>query len=272
MAIKASSRGSVVFLNIFKEFTADLIGAGIKFIIGICSPFLIDLYNKNGFRVYSNAVGNQVGCCVPIIFLPYDWLYLNQIQSPLVRRFKKLQHSTVVDSSVVWFYKNFQRDLESCSTIFNEWRLKQLLDAISSPTFDLSLSILAGIDELETNKLTAHLFVLKILSGEKFIQAGQISDELFLVLSGGFSATLSNDPKPIYQVCPGQIFGEAGMLTGLKRFENIVANEESEIAVFSRKSLEKLMKTEPALCAKLLLNVARINTIRLVPLIHLGKY
>ena len=54
----------------------------------------------------------------------------------------------------------------------------------------------------------------------------------------------------------GDTFGEIGFLTRASRTADVVARTDAEILVLSGDTLERLMRDEPAIAAKVLRNIA----------------
>jgi len=67
---------------------------------------------------------------------------------------------------------------------------------------------------------------------------------------------------------PGDVFGEIALVAGTPRCTNVTVSEDSEIFVFTRDHLDRLMKTAPELAAKVLLNISQTLSRRLIAATH----
>ena len=99
--------------------------------------------------------------------------------------------------------------------------------------------------------------LLKFAKGDAVIQTGNATDEMFVVVEGGIEVSFRNATLPTIQMGPGQVFGEIAMLSRTARTADCVATADTQLAIVSRQNLERLMKVEPEVCSRLLYNLSR---------------
>ena len=93
---------------------------------------------------------------------------------------------------------------------------------------------------------------------------GNATDEMFIVVEGGIEVSFRNAALPTFQMGLGQVFGEIAMLSRTSRSADCVATADTQLAIVSRQNLERLMKVEPEVCSRLLYNLSRILSRKLI--------
>lgn len=183
-------------------------------------------------------------------------LVFTNIQSvPLLRRFMHIKLGEQFPTDFCSYADN---------DIALEWCENQLLDTLltvraadlraSPETFD-------ALSGLETEELKAIVKLLKprrFEPGDTIIQAGANADEVFFLVSGTTSVTItlqSGQPKRIAGFAPGMTFGEMAIIDRAPRSANVAADSKVECLVLSLTDFDALDKSQPRIKAKLLQNL-----------------
>jgi len=103
------------------------------------------------------------------------------------------------------------------------------------------------------------------LPGESICQMDAPGDSMYLVKSGKVQIFLPGDPENIVlaELGPGKFFGEMSLLDKAPRSANVVALEQTEIYVLTRKHIAYLLEKEPKIAAKVMLALARVLSARI---------
>lgn len=100
----------------------------------------------------------------------------------------------------------------------------------------------------------------KIISyneGEYIIREAELEEALYIIISGSVCVTVSNEEKEVY-ICTigdGEVVGEAGIFTKVKRTANIKADVATVALALSRECLLNFLKKNPTSGTQLLMIV-----------------
>lgn len=245
-------RGPVLNKLLTKVFEAAL-RDGVHFGFVHCSPSLVDMYERMGYRRYTDNLADPVfGYKVPMVLVLHDRDYLMAVRSPFSRTLKNLPGDGPGLLSVEWF--NGAGDERLSLTAFSRERAgtpRNVLAGISSP-------ILNGLTEREIEKLGREGTVLSCRRVDTVVRENGYGNSMFVVLKGGVAVTLNGLDTPFVTYGPGDLFGEIAVVTGQPRTASVTMIEDGEVFVFSRDHLNRLMKTAPELAAKLLFNISAV--------------
>ena len=266
-AISPSHRGSLAAHLVTARMFDDIIDEGIDFVFSWCAPYLLGFYSQLGFHTYTHAVNDKNGLWTPIVLATRDWQHLKTVKSPLYKQLEKKGLCEGTHASVDWFHANYGNALDTSAAIYNDSVLDKIfsLDDGSKSGRNLqNISIFNSMSADEVNKIIGSSRILHFEAGEPIIQAGQIQDEMFVILEGEVEATLETPNTPVLRFGPGQVFGEIALLTRAKRVADYKATAASRLAFLTRQGLAKLMKVEPELSSRLLYNISQSLSLKML--------
>lgn len=87
-------------------------------------------------------------------------------------------------------------------------------------------------------------------AGERLVREGEEADSLYLLESGRVAVrkeTPGAAPLELARLGPGELFGEASLLTGEPRMASVVALEGCEVIVIGRAALAPILSADPSL-------------------------
>lgn len=87
---------------------------------------------------------------------------------------------------------------------------------------------------------------------------------MYIVISGEILERRLDGELPSFRIGPGQVIGEVALLTGTIRSTDFVAASDGQLASLSRQSMARFMKARPELAARLLFNLARLQSLKLI--------
>jgi predicted GNAT family N-acyltransferase len=263
--VKPTRRGSLAAVRLIEHAYIEGLKLNIKFLLAYCDPYLIDMYLQLGFRIHGDAIVDKDAYFTPLVLVMHDWDYLKEIKSPLYRAALHDGFSDKKDESVDWFYKIFGDEIEKRLAVFDIKQFSKMLlfDAQSPSTKDNSPRAIDGLSEQECQTILSFSNIVKCKKGFVIIQSGQVTQDMFIIIEGSVSVEIPYKIDKPFLLGPGQVFGEIAMLLRAPRSVNCVVEKDSKIAILSRQIFERILKVQPALANKLLLNLARTLAFRL---------
>ena len=126
-----------------------------------------------------------------------------------------------------------------------------------------AISLLDGLSDEERQTVLAAAEVRPFERHQVLVPLGDEYREIYCLLDGSAAVTAADD-RLLAVLGPGDTFGEIGFLRQIKRTANVVAQSDGEALVLSADAFERFLLHEPALAAKMLLNLSRELAGRLV--------
>ena len=114
--------------------------------------------------------------------------------------------------------------------------------------------------------LSRFMLVYRADPGAELIREGEAGDFMVLLIEGRievFKQDRRNAPRLMALITPGQSFGEMSMIDGEPRFASCIAAESCLLAVLTRAELARIILEQPALGAKILMELVLMLSQRL---------
>jgi CRP/FNR family transcriptional regulator, cyclic AMP receptor protein len=105
--------------------------------------------------------------------------------------------------------------------------------------------------------------VLRIGAGLALVQAGEMDRALYLLTEGSIGVRLPRDESPFKVIDAPSVLGELAFFDGLPRSATLVADSDIEVVRLDAAGFARLTENEPALAQSMLLDLARILSLRL---------
>jgi MFS superfamily sulfate permease-like transporter len=122
------------------------------------------------------------------------------------------------------------------------------------------VDLLQNLSEVELETFTKSLITLKFKKGEKIIEEGDDSRDLYLLKSGSMTVKMHLPGrkcyKRLYTYSPGIVFGEIALLDGGKRSAGIWAHEDTEVLKLPYECFQRLQNEQSEIAIKLIHNIA----------------
>jgi len=263
LMVSPEIRGTTILGRMVSGAYKKALHDGIQFDFCLSAPYLAQMYAQLGYRRYkSSIVDPSFGYDIPMVLALRDADHLTICRSPLLRFLKQFDPSNT-NSAVNWFRGHFSDALSEYDA--QSLDLSDTLDSITQPRGILSSeTVFAGLTIDELQELQTQTFPLRFEADDHLIRKEDQRDEMFIVLSGQLSVTLPGQQSPHTALGPGDIFGEIGLLTSTGRSADVIAQESGTALILTRQTMLRLMKNRPELAAKLLFNVGRTLSTRLI--------
>ena len=270
-AISPAHRGSLAAYLVTAKMFEDLIEDDIHFVFAWCAPQLYDFYSQLGFHIYSPLFSDDNGIWAPIVLATRDWEYLKSVRSPAYRYLERKKLCSDQHSSVRWFYDNYGGSIQPFLSTVEEEALEPLLSGGNDSNRGRSLKAPGIFDSLtaeDARKIIGSGRVLQFTTGEAIISTAQIQDEMFIIIDGEVLEKRLDGALPSSKIVSGQVIGEIAMLTGRVRATDYIAASDAKLVAMSRHGLAKLMKGNPDIASRLLYNLARLQSYKLLSANH----
>jgi CRP-like cAMP-binding protein len=230
---------------------------------GDCSPHLVPFYEHLGYRRYTRAYNDTAyGFKVPILMLIGDRQRLERVRSPIAR----LAAARPDDAEArAWFERTYPDYVRLDSAPFlSEGVFFDLLASRVATDPIHALRPLRGLERAEAERFLAQATTVRAEPGDRILRQGERGDALYVLLSGVAEVWLDEEPRaPVAVLGAGDPFGEIGFLTSEPRTANVVARSACEVLVLSGEFLGRFLRKEPAIAAKVLLELSRVLAGRL---------
>src|SRR3954451_1229750 len=93
--------------------------------------------------------------------------------------------------------------------------------------------------------------------GELLIRQGEISNSVYVVVSGRFEVWIEGQKNSINEIGVGEPIGEIGFFAGTPRTATIIAVRDSVVIELDRESFNEVVRQVPAIYETLLRTIAR---------------
>ena len=140
----------------------------------------------------------------------------------------------------------------------NDSLLERAAQLLITPT------ALADLSALDARTVMRKMVPQRLMQGTAFIKEGEVTytDFMMLVIEGEVmvtneASTSSSGGNLMSVIGAGSIIGEMGLLDGEQRSATCTASTDVTVAILSRDALLELIKSEPAVAARLLLAISK---------------
>ena len=117
------------------------------------------------------------------------------------------------------------------------------------------MPLFAGCPDTDLVAIARRCEVRHVARGEHLIHAGDVGDELFMLLSG--AARRGTTGERTRELGPGDYFGELALLDPAPRSMDVVATDDSIVGVLSGANFRLLLHAVPGVAPHLLASLAR---------------
>ncbi|WP_223292694.1 GGDEF domain-containing protein [Breznakiella homolactica] len=142
-------------------------------------------------------------------------------------------------------------------------KLNRILSPINDPSL-LKSPLFANMSELEFFAVTAFLERKHIAKDEAVFNEGDTGKEMFILLSGKLAAFVSQSDgtkRWMFNISPGDFFGEMSVIANEPRSATIVAREESDLMVLQGIDFYRIVFEHPMIGVKLLKAIGAVQNI-----------
>lgn len=257
LAIKEGFRGSQVLYMLMSKAYELARTSRTKFAYGGCNPHLVALNEQMGFRRFArNFTDPGYGLLIPLVMVVEDLEHLRAVRSPFYRIARKLPHESQCG-------QEFLRAFPQAAKYINSQLISKadLWTIITQKLGQSPLSAMPLLEGLSQDESAAFLHcgvILPCFANDRIVHHGEMSDEIFFLLSGSLLSQNSGFSRLIQ---PGQSFGGAGLIRPRPQHELIRAVVDSEVLVIPRPHFEKYCRRYPHAGSQLMKKLSLLTKI-----------
>lgn len=249
-------RGTDLIFRLFQTYLNFVNEHRIQLIFGDCEPHLLNLYLSMGFRTYAarNVNSLETGYLIPLVLVPEDLAYMRRINSPLLNVLKDFGDDARVPHCL--------SDLLAAGGAVRSQALTPGEEYLSEITQAIQLAenpvnLFDGLSEDEKARCLTKSNAIQCRAGDHLIKKGNVAQNMYVVLSGTLEVRAGDQ---VVNVCSsGDVVGEMAFLLQSPRSADVfAATDDACVLSLSESNLKKLIADEPQLAAKLLLNVSKL--------------
>lgn len=229
-----------------------------------CRPHLINSYVRLGFRTYAPTYNDPIaGLLVPLVMVVEDRDHFEQIGSPLA---PLLDNYTLQSDTPARVAPLIPQSAPVQSNInARKSRYWSKVHETLARREVSNITIFDNLSDDETTRFMAKSHIIKCKPGDKIVSKGSNDRTVFIVLSG--VVEIRNGDQVTAVQSKGDVIGEVAFLLHSERMADVYAvSDDVKVLSLSEKTLQDLIETEPTIAARLLHNLAKILSKRLVSL------
>jgi CRP-like cAMP-binding protein/predicted GNAT family N-acyltransferase len=264
LMIRRSMRGMLILPALMRAVSITLTEEKkTELVFCYCRPGLVPYYKKLGARTYpGNMIEGPEGLEVPLIVILPDLAYFKSVGSPLVPIIKRYIRSFKrKSSSFADIYRVLNKGQVNVETDVS--RVWETLQHEFVNAQHKSFSILDSLPDKAVKELSVKGIIMDVAADTLVIREGHAEQEMYIILEGTFEA-FSGEQR--FEVMgSGDLFGEVAFFReGGRRTASVRALTRGKLMCLRRHFLEELAKKDPMVAYRLLFNLGRLLSNRLV--------
>ena len=262
--VEPRHRGSGLLEDLMAHSQTYLDDVDLRLVFGACEPHLLSLYLRMGQRTYAdkNINSQEAGYLIPLVSFPKGI-------DALVGAGRQVGDSTSLPPCVERIVASTGGAVRSPLLIGSV----EYSDEIHRALRDLEhrgITAFDGFTQDEIERCVARSNIIACNAGDRLLKEGGAARNVFVVLEG--TLEVRDQDRVVGVVGKGEIFGEIAFLLEQPRASDVyAASDGTKILSLSESNLRKMIAEEPSLAAKLLLNVSKMLSMRLVRADQLGQ-
>ena len=195
-----------------------------------------------------------------MVLLLEDVGHLNAVRSPFFTLACKFENN---QDTTIWFASEFSDAIGHAT--MDEYAFWKFLTECLHESPSAGIPLLDGLGKDEVKRFLALGTELRGKPGDTIVRAGDVANEMFVVLAGTVEVRGDADgvEHTIASFGRGEVFGEIGFLGAAPRIATVVATSDLEVLVLTQGFCRKAMHTMPEVTVKVLLNLSLILCERL---------
>jgi diguanylate cyclase (GGDEF)-like protein len=122
--------------------------------------------------------------------------------------------------------------------------------------------LFSNMSELEFNAVTAFLERMRVKKGEVVFKEGDSGEDMFVLLTGALGASKSQSDgtqRKMFDIAPGDFFGEMSIIAHEPRSATLTAREEAEVMVLQGIDFYRIIFEHPMIGVKLLRAISAVQ-------------
>lgn len=247
LMVHRSMRGRLIIASLLRESYKIFAGEqGTDLVFCYCSPGLVRYYQQLAMRPFGGRpVMAPDGIMVPLVAVLSDYDYYRHARSllaPLVKRHFGPGKRQPLDLAT---YRHLFAPGTTGIEFEPERVWRQAADTLLHVDRAPQESPLEGLPEASIQPLIRQGLILDAPAGTLITRQGFGERELYIMLDG--RAEAFDGGRCLRSMGPGELFGEGAFLRNGRRSTSVRAQTDSRMLILRGRSVEKLMRRDPAL-------------------------
>lgn len=220
--------------------------------VAVCEsePHLLPYYRRVGFRPYRPMYSDpNYPVILPLVLLAADRSHLLRIGSPLAGMLPD-GFPTEVEPALLEIVAAQENAFSTDPADVSINDLGRLLTMPAPP------SVFEGLSEDERTRLLERSYLISFSPGDVLTRTGHDAKSLFVIVDG--VVEIQRDGRTVGFGAPGDLVGEMAFLLDTPRTADVHVRAPGRALILSERTVGTLVGAEPALAAKVLLNVSRL--------------
>lgn len=233
---------------------------GVQFDFLYAAPWLVPFYTNLGYRRYTHHfLDPDVGLQIPQVLVLEDIEHLRTVRSPFCRKARQYANSSIAAD---WFKQTFSEQ----GLLAPPTKEMNRVDDAAQATIH-TLPTFQDLSDHNLQQLLQSSAVHTIKSGETIVRIGDVTNAMFLILSGVVEVRhlLNQATCSSAQLSVCQTFGEANLFHQTLSAEQAVALTDTTLLILPKPAIAKLMKIMPEAMCRILFNASQSICARYVP-------
>lgn len=260
--VRPHLRGTDLLLKLMCNGISWMNEHRIQLIFGDCEPHLLNLYLGLGQRTYSrtNINSPEAGYLIPIVTVVEDIEHFRRVGSPLLPYLRDFGADARVPACI-------QRAFAGGTAVAPrvQARSSEYWADVHGALSELEasrISALDGFTDDEAARCLEKSSIIECRTGDRVLKKGGVARNLFVVLEGTLEVRDGDAVEA--PLAAGDVFGEMAFLLERPRSRDVFAATNARILSLSEAQLRTLIASDPAIAAKLLLNISKMLCLRIV--------
>jgi predicted GNAT family N-acyltransferase len=228
---------------------------GLRVALSDCSPYLLPLYAKLGYRRFGEAFTDPIyGLKLPILLLLEETARFKLIKSPFAKASAQLSGD---DSIADWFNEVYpEYRLTSGNLTAFEANLPDLAGGALGGEPLQGQSLFDGFTKAEMGALLNGAVLLDARPGNYLVRKGLREKHLYFILDGLVESCNENSTTAT-TYGKGEFFAGDGLLVNYRRTADVVARTRVKCLLINGATIAKVAHLQPQSYVKLMRNLGR---------------
>ncbi|HEY6317846.1 MAG TPA: cyclic nucleotide-binding domain-containing protein [Acidimicrobiia bacterium] len=262
--VEPRHRGSGLLEELVAHSHTYLDDADLRLVFGACEPHLLSLYLRMGQRTYAdqNINSSEAGYLIPLISFPKG---VEALRGAGLASGTPASLPVCVEPIVASTGGAVRSPILMGSVAYSD-ELNRALHEVEHR----GIGAFNNFTNAEIERCVARSNIIECNTGDRLLKEGGAARNIFVVLEG--TLEVRDQSRVVGVVGSGEIFGEVAFLLEQPRASDVyAATDGTRILSLSESTLRKMIAEEPRIAAKLLLNMSKMLSMRLIRADHLWQ-
>lgn len=255
LVTKPEHRSTTLPFKLMAEGAKEWVKNGVQLAFCTCQPHLINMYKRLGFQSYSHQTYNdpEFGIMVPLVIVLGDDEHFKAVRSPMRSIFAAGSYDLALLPKI---YQAMGKTAVAEIVADEEDEDWAALSKILKAPHAQNVHLLEGLNEEAVKQVIALGQVIDCQQGQQVIKQGQVTQTVFVPLTGSLEVRLKNRLVAVIQT--GEMIGELSFLLSNRRTTDVFAGPGgAKVLSLNDRNLRKFIEQPSHIATQLLLNISK---------------